>query len=102
MALAVNLGNEKSPKSESDSLSLNGFFVDFEIGFAVADFFGTARELADADAELVFPLEFFFETFFDFSAFGILSLSEKSSLEQLRSFAARPFFSFLEKMEPFL
>jgi len=103
LAFAVNFGNEKSPKSESDSLSLNAFLAaadGFEIGFAVADFLGTARLV-----ELFELLELFFEeTFFDLSVFrtfsASLSASEKSSpLEQLRSFVERPFFSFLKKKE---
>jgi hypothetical protein len=91
--LAVNFGSEKSPKSESDSLSVTDFFDGFEISFAVADFLGTARLPVDVE---LFVFELFFEDFFDFF-FELFSFPPASSSveDSLRSFAERPFFNFL-------
>ena len=93
--MAVNFGSEKSPKSESESFSLTDFFGGFEIGFAMADFFGTARQPSVEARPFVF--EPFFEPLFcfDFELFSASPASDESRDDPLRSFVARPFFNFL-------
>lgn len=95
MALAASLGSEKSPKSESESLSLN-FLVaaGFAIGFAVADFLGTALGTS-------FLPEDFFESLADF--LGLCSESVVEAAEEALLLLVRaPVFFWLPDFCDFL